>query len=91
MGSITAVFFWAVMMGKLRWNPLKVLLIDFAFSTLALALVLVVPNVAIVYVAIALLGFFAAGGALQTGLVFTHGTVPIGLQAVGRAAHGQPR
>lgn len=76
MGSITAVFFWAVVMGKLRWNPLKVLLIDFAFSALALALVLVVPNVAIVYVAIALLGFFAAGGALQTGLVVRQNYCP---------------
>lgn len=76
VGSITAVFFWAVVMGKLRWNPLKVLLIDFAFSALALALVLVVPNVAIVYVAIALLGFFAAGGALQTGLVVRQNYCP---------------
>ena len=27
-GSIIAVLFWAFMMGKLRWNPLKVILID---------------------------------------------------------------
>lgn len=51
-------------------------MIDFAFSALALALVLVVPNVAIVYVAIALLGFFAAGGALQTGLVVRQNYCP---------------
>ena len=76
VGSITAVFFWAIIMGKLRWNPLKVLLVDFAFSTAALTLVLVVPNVAIVYVAIALLGFFAAGGALQTGLVVRQNYCP---------------
>lgn len=76
VGSITAVLFWAVMMGKLRWNPLKVLLIDFFFAALALVLVLVVPNVAIVYVAIALLGFFAAGGALQTGLVVRQNYCP---------------
>lgn len=75
-GSIIAVFFWAVVMGKLRWNPLKVLLIDFFFSALALLLVLTVPNVAIVYVAIALLGFFAAGGALQTGLVVRQNYCP---------------
>ncbi len=68
VGSITAVVFWAFMMGKLRWNPLKVLLIDSVFTAVALAIVLLVPNVGVVYVAIALLGFFAAGGALQTGL-----------------------
>lgn len=68
VGSIIAVIFWAYMMGKLRWNPLKVLLIDSVFTAVALIIVLVVPNVAVVYIAIALLGFFAAGGALQTGL-----------------------
>ncbi len=67
-GSIIAVIFWAVMMGKLRWNPLKVVLIDSIFTAVALAIVLLVHQVAVVYVAIALLGFFAAGGALQTGL-----------------------
>lgn len=67
-GSIIAVVFWAVMMGKLRWNPLKVVLVDSIFTAVALAIVLLVNQVAVVYVAIALLGFFAAGGALQTGL-----------------------
>lgn len=67
-GSIIAVVFWAIMMGKLKWNPLKVVLIDSAFTAAALAIVLLVKNVGVVYVAIALLGFFAAGGALQTGL-----------------------
>ena len=67
-GSIMAVVFWAVMMGKLQWNPLKVVLIDSIFSAVALVIVLLVNNVAVVYLAIALLGFFAAGGALQTGL-----------------------
>ncbi len=67
-GSIIAVIFWAIMMGKLRWNPLKVLFIDSIFTTLALLLVVLIRNVTIIYVAIALLGFFAAGGALQTGL-----------------------
>ena len=67
-GSIIAVIFWAIMMGKLKWNPLKVVLIDSAFTAAALAIVLLVKNVGVVYVAIALLGFFAAGGALQTGL-----------------------
>lgn len=69
IGSVLAVFFWAFMMGKLRWNSLKVLLIDFIGSTVAIALVLTVPSVIVVYIAIALLGFCAAGGALQTGLV----------------------
>lgn len=67
-GSIIAVVFWAIMMGKLQWNPLKVLLIDSVFTAVALAIVLLVKNVVVIYVAIALLGFFAAGGALQTGL-----------------------
>ena len=68
VGSVIAVVFWAVMMGKLQWNPLKVVLIDSIFTAVALAIVLPVSNVAVIYVAIALLGFFAAGGALQTGL-----------------------
>lgn len=67
-GSVIAVIFWAVMMGKLQWNPLKVVLIDSIFTAVALGIVLLVNNVAVIYVAIALLGFFAAGGALQTGL-----------------------
>lgn len=67
-GSIIAVIFWAIMMGKLKWNPLKVVLIDSVFTAVALAIVLLVKNVGVIYVAIALLGFFAAGGALQTGL-----------------------
>lgn len=67
-GSISAVLFWAFMMAKLRWNPLKVLLIDSVFTALALAIVLLVRDRLVIYIAIALLGFFAAGGALQTGL-----------------------
>lgn len=67
-GSVIAVVFWAVMMGKLQWNPLKVVLIDSVFTAVALGIVLLVSNVAVIYIAIALLGFFAAGGALQTGL-----------------------
>ena len=68
VGSIIAVVFWAIMMGKLKWNPLKVVLIDSIFTAVALAIVLLVKNVGVIYVAIGLLGFFAAGGALQTGL-----------------------
>jgi MFS family permease len=67
-GSIIAVIFWAVMMGKLRWNPLKVLFIDSIFIAVALGIVLLFKNVAVIYISIAFLGFFAAGGALQTGL-----------------------
>ena len=67
-GSIIAVIIWAFLMGKLRWNPLKVVLIDSIFTAAALAIVLLVRDVVVVYLAIALLGFFAAGGALQTGL-----------------------
>lgn len=68
VGSICAVLFWAFMMAKLKWNPLKVILIDSVFTAVALAGVLFIHQVAIIYVAIAMLGFFAAGGALQTGL-----------------------
>lgn len=67
-GSIAAVIFWAFMMGKLKWNPLKVVLIDSIFTALALVIVLLVRQVFVIYIAIALIGFFAAGGALQTGL-----------------------
>ena len=37
-------------------------------TAIALAVVLLIHNVAIVYVAILCIGFFSAGGALQTGL-----------------------
>lgn len=67
-GGIIAVVFWAVMMGKLKWNPLKVVLIDSIFTAIALASVLLAGNVTVIYISIALLGFFASGGALQTGL-----------------------
>lgn len=68
VGSICAVLFWAFMMAKLKWNPLKVILIDSICTAIALAGVLFIHQVAIIYIAIAMLGFFAAGGALQTGL-----------------------
>lgn len=71
-GSIIAVLFWAWMMGKLRWTPLKVILIDSIIAAIALALVVIaLPlglGAGVVYVAIALLGFSAAGGMLQTGV-----------------------
>ena len=67
-GAFGAVIFWAFMMGKLRWNPLKVVLIDSVFTAVALAVVLLVRDVIVIYAAIALIGFFAAGGALQIGL-----------------------
>lgn len=75
-GSIIAVVFWAVMMGKLRWRPLKVVLIDAIFTAVALVMVLMINSVAVIYVAIALLGFFAAGGALQTGLAVVQNITP---------------
>ncbi|GCF93517.1 MFS transporter [Enterococcus florum] len=67
-GGIIAVVFWAIMMGKLRWNPLKVLVIDSIFTALALAIVLIIRHPTVIYISIAALGFFASGGALQTGL-----------------------
>lgn len=69
VGSLIAVLFWAFMMGKLRWNPAKVILIDSIISAVALAMVLLIHVTVIIYIAIALLGFGAAGGALQTGLI----------------------
>ena len=76
VGSIIAVVFWAFMMGKLKWTPLKVVLIDSIFTAFALVIVLLVKNVVVIYVSIALLGFFAAGGALQTGLGVRQELVP---------------
>ena len=68
LGSIVAVLFWAVMMAKLNWNPLKVILVDSVMTVIALLMVLFIHQVAIIYVAVVLVGFGAAGGALQTGL-----------------------
>lgn len=71
-GSIIAVLFWAFMMGKLRWNPVKVILIDGIIAALGLlSVILALPlgvGAGAVYVGIALLGFGAAGGMLQTGV-----------------------
>lgn len=68
VGSLVAVIFWAFMMAKLRWNPVKVLLIDSACTVIALALVLLIHHPAVIYISITAIGFFAAGGALQAGL-----------------------
>lgn len=68
LGSLCAVIFWAFMMAKLKWNPLKVIIVDSVMTAIALAVVLLIHNVAIVYAAILCIGFFSAGGALQTGL-----------------------
>lgn len=76
IGSIIAVVFWAFMMGKVRWNPIKVLLIDSIFTAVALAIVLLIQQTFVIYIAIALLGFFAAGGALQTGVSVRQNVVP---------------
>lgn len=71
-GSIIAVLFWAFMMGKLRWSPIKVILIDAILASVALAVViLALPfgwGAGVVYFGIAVLGFSAAGGMLQTGV-----------------------
>lgn len=71
-GSIIAVLFWAWMMGKLRWSPIKVILIDSIMAAAALALVIIALPLNLgagaVYVGIAVLGFSAAGGMLQTGV-----------------------
>ncbi len=72
VGSCAGVILWAWMMGKFRWTPLKVIFIDSVIAVFALAMVLLaLPlglGAGVVYVAIALLGFSAAGGMLQTGV-----------------------
>ncbi|MFR7747307.1 MAG: MFS transporter [Eggerthellaceae bacterium] len=72
VGSVVAVLFWAFLMGKLRWTPIKVIFIDSIMATFALVLVLAaLPlnlGAGVVYVAVAILGFSAAGGMLQTGV-----------------------
>ncbi|MEA4896077.1 MAG: MFS transporter [Oscillospiraceae bacterium] len=67
-GSIIAVVMWGVFMASLHWRPLKVLLIDLAGSVVAYALVCTIHVPAMVYIATFLIGFFAAGGALQCGV-----------------------
>ena len=76
VGSIVAVAFWAVMMSKLKWHPLKVLIVDAVITAGSLLAVLLVHQVAIVYIAILILGFGCAGGALQTGLSVLQEFVP---------------
>lgn len=76
IGSIAAVAFWAVMMSKLKWHPLKVLIVDSVMTAVALLAVLFIHQVAIVYIAILLLGCGCAGGALQTGLSVVQEFVP---------------
>ncbi len=76
VGSIVAVAFWAVMMSKLKWHPLKVLIVDSVMTVVALLGVLFIHQIAIVYAAILLLGFGCAGGALQTGLSVVQEFVP---------------
>ena len=79
-GSIIAVIFWAFMMGKLRWSPIKVILIDSIMAACALALVIIaLPlnlGAGVVYVGIALLGFSAGGGMLQTGVTLRQTMCP---------------
>lgn len=80
VGSVCAVIFWAFMMGKLRWSPIKVILIDSILAAAALALVIIaLPlnlGAGVVYVAIAVLGFSAAGGMLQTGVTLRQQMCP---------------
>ncbi len=48
IGSLCAVVFWAFMMAKLKWNPLKVVLIDSIFTAVALLGVLFIQQVIII-------------------------------------------
>lgn len=67
-GSLIAVLVWGVFMAKFRWRTLTVLLIDLAGSVIAYALVCTIHVQAIVYISTFMIGFFAAGGALQCGV-----------------------
>ena len=79
-GSIIAVLFWAWMMGKLRWTPIKVILIDGILASLALFVVIIALPLNLgagaVYFGIAVLGFSAAGGMLQVGVTLRQQMVP---------------
>lgn len=67
-GSLIAVVLWGFLMAKLRWRPLKILLIDLIGSVLGYGLLYVIRVPAMVYLATFMVGFFAAGGALQCGV-----------------------
>lgn len=67
-GSLIAVVLWGFLMAKLRWRPLKILLIDLLGSVLGYGLLYIIRVPAMVYVATFMVGFFAAGGALQCGV-----------------------
>ncbi len=67
-GSLIAVVLWGFLMAKLRWRPLKILLIDLIGSVLGYGLLYIIRVPAMVYVATFMIGFFAAGGALQCGV-----------------------
>lgn len=67
-GSLIAVVLWGFLMAKLRWRTLKILLIDLVGSVLGYALLYLIKVPEMVYVATFMIGFFAAGGALQCGV-----------------------
>lgn len=67
-GSLIAVVLWGVFMAKFRWRTLKILLIDLIGSVLGYALLYLIKAPAMVYIATFMIGFFAAGGALQCGV-----------------------
>lgn len=67
-GSIAAVFLWASLMAKAGLKPLFVLLIDTYGTVISLLLLCFVRVPQVTVVSAFAIGFFAAGGALQTGL-----------------------
>ena len=67
-GSLIAVVIWSFFMAKFRWRTLKILLIDLAGSVLGYLLVCTIRVPSMVYLATLMIGFFAAGGALQCGV-----------------------
>jgi MFS family permease len=68
-GSLIAVLFWAVMMAKFRWRALKILLIDLFGTVISYAVVCFVPSIPAIQAGCFGIGFFAAGGAMQCGVV----------------------
>lgn len=67
-GSLIAVVLWGVLMAQLRWRTLKILVIDLVGSVLGYGLLYLITVPAMVYLATFMIGFFAAGGALQCGV-----------------------
>lgn len=68
VASLAAVLIMGFLMSKFRWRTLKVLLIDLIGSIIGYGIVYLFPSTTTVYIGTVMIGFFAAGGALQCGV-----------------------